>query len=524
MHTLVSMISGSLFVLLGGLNVWIMLTNRCSSNRNSRLWRRVHRTVGYVFIAVFTITVYFMLMRIKGDSEELPPRILLHMSMALILAPLLVAKVLVARYQPGSSGLLFALGITIFAISFALVAMNIAPFLLGNAKSGTVSPVISAGFVLAVSAAIGTLLLRRPAADVSSVIRKATDLSRDGLTTVTAAQNRKVITLRLSRVERQTHDSKTLRFVVPQIQRFSAQPGQFLTFQWTIDGNEVFRSYSICSSPTQTGYVEIIPKRLPNGYVSVFLNDRALPGLTIKARGPYGQFCFDETKHKRVVLIAAGSGITPIMSMLRYIDDLCISVDVTLIYCVRTQADVFFKTELTDLQSRLKTFRYVQVLSQPDPDWRGLSGRLTREVIEHEIENLASSTFFLCGPPPFMDRVRQLLDSLQVNRSMIRQESFGCVPDTPKAGDAAGPAQVEFIRAGITCNLLPDETVLEAAEMNAVSISCGCRQGSCGTCATRLLSGSVRMEREEGLSEDLKAQGYILPCVSRGLGDIKVDA
>ena len=524
MHTLVSIISGSLFVLLGGLNVWIMLTNRGSSKRNSRLWMRIHRTVGYVFIAVFSITVYFMLMRIKGDSDELPPRILLHMSMALILAPLLVVKVLVARYQPVSRGLLSALGTTIFAISFALVVMNIASFLLRNAKSDAVSPVISAVFVLVVSAAIGTLLLRRPAADVSSVTTKATEFSRDGLTKVGAAQNRPVITLRLARVERQTQDSKSLRFVVPQSERFSARPGQFLTFQWTIDGKEVFRSYSICSSPTQTGYVEIIPKRAPNGYVSVFLNDRALPGLTVKARGPYGQFCFDETKHQRVVLIAAGSGITPIMSMLRYIDDLCISVDVTLIYCVRTQADVFFRTELTDLQSRLKTFRYVQVLSQPDPDWRGPSGRLTRELIKREIENLASSTFFLCGPTPFMDHTRQLLKSLPVDRSMILQESFGCAPNAPQAGVVAGPAQVEFIRAGITCKLSSDETVLEAAEMNAVSIPYGCRQGSCGTCAIRLLSGNVRMEGEQGLSEDLKAQGYILPCVSRALGDIKLDA
>src|SRR3984957_2293387 len=216
MHTLVSMISGSLFVLLGGLNVWIMLTNRGSSKRNSRLWMRIHRTVGYVFIAVFSITVYFMFMRIKGDSDELPPRILLHMSMALILAPLLVVKVLVARYQPGSRGLISALGITIFALSFALVVMNVVSFLLRNTKSDAVSPVVSAIFVLVVSsAAIGALLLRRPAADVSSLTTKATEFSRDGLTEVGAAQNRPAITLRLARVERQTHDSKSLRFVVP---------------------------------------------------------------------------------------------------------------------------------------------------------------------------------------------------------------------------------------------------------------------------------------------------------------------
>jgi ferredoxin len=123
-----------------------------------------------------------------------------------------------------------------------------------------------------------------------------------------------------------------------------------------------------------------------------------------------------------------------------------------------------------------------------------------------------------------MEHTRQLLESLGVDRLTILQESFGCAPDMPQAAVVAAPAQVEFVRTGITCSLSPEETVLEIAERNALSIPYGCRQGICGTCATRLLSGSVRMEREEGLSENLRVQGYILPCVSRALGDIKLDA
>jgi preprotein translocase subunit Sec61beta len=156
---------------------------------------RVHRSVGYVFIAVFTITVYFMFLRSKGGTDELSPRILLHMSLALILALLLIVKVLVARHQPGSRGLLFALGITILTLSFYLVTMNIASFLLRNAKSEAVSPVTSPKFVLVVSAAIGTLFLRRPSAEVSSVTKDAKGLSLDRLTKVAAAQNRTVISL-----------------------------------------------------------------------------------------------------------------------------------------------------------------------------------------------------------------------------------------------------------------------------------------------------------------------------------------
>ena len=273
-----SVISGLLFVLLAGLNPWIMLTNRGDSERYGRLWIRVHRSVGYIFIAVFAVTVYFMLLRLKGESDEVPPRILLHMSLALILAPLLFIKVLVARYQPpGSRGLLPALGITIFAFSFTLVAVNVLSLLLRNAKDDSVPVLTSAVFIFVVLAAVGTLLLRRRGADGHSVAKDVTAVS--AINPVATLEERRIIKLTLSRIEQQTYDSKTLRFVVSAGQRFSARPGQFLTFKLVLDNEELFRSYSICSSPTQTGYVEIVPKRVRNGRVSAFLNERALPGM-----------------------------------------------------------------------------------------------------------------------------------------------------------------------------------------------------------------------------------------------------
>jgi ferredoxin-NADP reductase len=212
------------------------------------------------------------------------------------------------------------------------------------------------------------------------------------------------------------------------------------------------------------------------------------------------------------------------MAMLRYIDDLCLAVDATLIYCVRTRADVFFGRELAELQSRLRKFRYLQVLSQPDPEWSGPRGRLTQALIEREVETPSSSTFFLCGPPGFMDHTRQLLEVLHVDRSAILQESFGSATNAPETVASADPMRVEFVRTGRTCNLSPTETLLKVAELNAVSIPFGCRQGRCRTCATKLLSGNARMEREDGLSPDLKRRGFILPCVSRAISDLKLDA
>ena len=162
MLTLASVISGIVFVLLAGLNPWIMLTNRADSKPSGRMWMRVHRTVGYTFIAIFIVIVYFMLLRLKGESDELAPRILLHMSLALTLAPLLFVKVLVARYQPpGSRALLPVLGIAIFALSFTVVAVNVVPLVLRNVTDDRVPTITSVAFVLVVLATVAMLLTRR---------------------------------------------------------------------------------------------------------------------------------------------------------------------------------------------------------------------------------------------------------------------------------------------------------------------------------------------------------------------------
>src|SRR5205807_5794603 len=142
------------------------------------------------------------------------------------------------------------------------------------------------------------------------------------------------------RTGRLTHDGIRLRYHITQAGTLRARPVQFLTFDWLLDGQKLARCYSISSSPTQTGFVEITVKKQPEGCVSAFLNERAPNGLTVEASGPSGRFCFDERQHKSIVLFAGGSGITPIISMLRYIDDLCLDTQATLFYSVRAQRDI----------------------------------------------------------------------------------------------------------------------------------------------------------------------------------------
>lgn len=379
------------------------------------------------------------------------------------------------------------------------------------------------GVILFVTIALGTLVMRRPKSAPAKRPISAPESDRAGHNTVLSPPS--AFVLQLVRIERQTHDCVSLRFRLPDGAKLKAKPGQFMTFSWLLSGERVSRSYTISSSPTQNGYIEITPKRAKDGLVSAFLNDDAAIGLTVEAVGPVGEFCFDERTHKKIVLLAAGSGITPMISILRFIDDRCLDTDVTLLYTARTQRDIIFKAEIERLKQSLPGFTCFTILTRPEAGWTGLTGHMRRDVIADILKERRESAFYLCGPEPFMNDVFATLEELGVDRKHIKQERFGA-PKTIRDPDSDRlPIGVaEFSRSGITCDIPPELTLLEVAEKNVVAIPYGCRQGQCGICVTRLTEGAVRMESEVGLSDELREQGYVLPCVSRARGDVKLEA
>ena len=522
MHAAVSLPLAGLFVFLAGFNVWIMLSGRGATPRCRKVWTQIHRVCGYLFISLFVILCYFMLLRIRS-ADELSPRIVVHLTLALILAPLLLVKVIVVRYQKSAWNVLIALGVTIFAIAFTLASMNVAVHYLRDLPAHKIPFVTSLLIIAAVAvAAVIAFFVRSKPPTLKTGSSASASSKPAGQQPSSGSEP---LNLTLVRIEPQTHDAKTLRFLLPAHQAITPRPGQFLTFDWIIDGKPIKRSYTICSSPTQRNYVEITPKRVENGYVSKFLNDHATVGLTVKAHGPYGKFHFDESKYDRIVLIAGGSGITPMVAMLRYIDDLCLKINVGLIYCVRTERDVIFENEIAAIQKRVSGFRHVLVLSQPDAKWTGWKGRLRREIFEREVEKPRESTFFLCGPPTFMELGRSLLKEMGVEPSRVLQESFGGgVSGEKQPALHTGSLTLKLSRSDLTFNISSDKTVLESAEKNGVLMPSGCRQGNCGTCATKLLSGNVQMEAAEALNDQMRSQGFILPCVSRALSDVTLDA
>ena len=526
-----NIVAGVVFVTLAAVNVVAMLEASQPSRNGTTRTRLIalHKAGGYLFVSLLCIMVYSMSQRLVGVgiTGHLPAHLVLHIVLVLVLVPLLFLKILIARRYKHSHSSLKALGIAIFVISFALVTIPTLSELLRSASPGTLGLRVATGLIVAVCLIQGALVFKKWDQSCASVTSSRLPEIPALATSLINRKNAKdPMNLFLAQTERQTHDTKTLRFEVPRERRFRAKPGQFLTFQWTIDGQRVSRSYTISSSPIHETYVEITPKRMENGLASVFLNDHAKPGLTVEARGPYGQFYFDEAYHKSIVLIAAGSGITPMISMLRHIDDLKLSTPAMLLYCVRTAADIIFQNELARLERSLPNFNYEVCLSRPDPTWKGHSGRLTGKFVSQHLIDLASPTFFLCGPEGFMNNARQILSKLGVKQDRILQESFGeSKPSTESRPLEAGTVEtVVFLHSGKVCQVSPGSTLLDVAERNGVQIPFGCRQGQCGTCATRALSGTVQADVDAGLTAEQKNAGYVLPCVSRAEGTVVLSA
>lgn len=326
----------------------------------------------------------------------------------------------------------------------------------------------------------------------------------------------------VARIFDETHDVKTFRFTMPDGSALPFQhvAGQYLNLALLIDGKRVNRSYTIASSPTRSHYVEISVKRV--GYASTFLHEHVRQGDRIKVGAPAGKFVFAGHEAERIVLIAGGVGITPMMAVARSLTDRCWRGEIYLLFGVREARDVIFAKELAHLQERFPNL-HVEIVASSE------RGRITAEIIKRFVPDL-SGPIMLCGPDAMMTAMRGILvGELGVPDAQVTQEAFASplqvVGDVAAAvGVAAdGPASVEFRKTGTTGDAT-DLTVLEAAEACGVAIPFECRSGICGQCKTKVVAGRVTMEVQDALTAADRSKGLILACQARPAGDIVVDA
>ncbi len=359
--------------------------------------------------------------------------------------------------------------------------------------------------------------------------------------------------LRIAAIFQETPDVRTIRLMSTDGGEFpfAYQPGQFLNIQLMIDGKRVNRSYTLASSPTRADACELSIKREPMGLASRFIHETFKVSDVLKVSGPSGKFTFTGDNASGVVLIAGGVGITPVMSILRYLTDRAWTGNIHFLIVAKTEQDLIFRDEIRWLQSRHPNLHVCVTLTRPESNsmWTGDRGRATGELFTRFVPNLAQLPVYLCGPNEMMDATTELLVGLGVPSSKIHTEAFsgkksaaagGANIDTDTASVApsavakspampmqhatAGTTTIRFSRSSNSTQVDADTTILEAAESVSVEIPYECRSGICGQCKTRLIEGAVRMDCEDALSPPEKASGWILACQARPQSNVSVDA
>lgn len=342
--------------------------------------------------------------------------------------------------------------------------------------------------------------------------------------------------LRIAELHPETATAVCLTFEVPESLKkaFDFTQGQYLTLRAEIDGEEVRRSYSICSG-IDDSHLRVGIRAIEGGVFSNFANTRLQAGDVIDVMPPQGEFHtpLNPAQAKNYMCICAGAGITPILSIVKSILATEPESRVTLLYGNRNSGTVMFREELGFLKNRYMTrLNWVNILSREEQDAEVLHGRLNnRKGAElgrkHLIDIAATDEFFLCGPESMISEVSRGLREFGVNESRIHYELFYASAEDAKkvvekhharAVKYAGQVSAVAVTADgrtIHFELTADgENILDGAMRNGADLPFSCKGGVCATCKARLVEGEVEMDLNSALSEKEISDGMILTCQS----------
>lgn len=328
--------------------------------------------------------------------------------------------------------------------------------------------------------------------------------------------------LAVRRVIAETPDARAYTLDVPtELQElFKHRAGQFLTFEIPFEGMQLKRSYSLASSVELGEAPYVVVKRVPDGRISNYFHEQVHVGSVLRVQPPAGRFVLkDARKDAPLLLLAGGSGITPMMALLKTAL-LSTERNIRLVYANRDLISIIYHQELTRLQARF--LDRVEVVYHLDSE----RGYMTATDVAHTVRGWEDADAYICGPAAWMDVVDAQLQEAGFPSAHVHIERFVSPmdpdrqrPEVAEAMEAAatsldGPAEAEVISGGETFTVMvqPGESILEAIHREGYEVEHQCEEGYCGCCMARIVEGEVTMPLHDALTESEIEEGWILNC------------
>jgi len=329
--------------------------------------------------------------------------------------------------------------------------------------------------------------------------------------------------LSVKNIKRETDKAISISFNLPGNLKdsFAFKAGQYITLKTIIDGNEVRRDYSLCVSP-KSGELKVAVKEVNDGTFSAYANNTLKVGDTIEVAPPKGRFIFEpnDSKTKNIALFAAGSGITPILSIVKCALEEEVYSKVILVYGNKTTKDTMFLNELLELQHEYKDRFSIQfVFSQQDED-DSIFGRIEKSTVNYVMKNkhkhVDVDAFYLCGPEAMIHTVKDVLTEHDIDENRIHFELFKAAKPAKvkEEEDNAGSTQITITvdDETTTFEMSQKQTILEAALDEDLDAPYSCQGGICSSCLARITEGEATMRQNNILTESEVAEGLILTC------------